>query len=290
MRSEYPRARDALLEAVESARAEGHLGADPDGSGFAFDVEVFEGAGSYVAGEETALMHSMEGLRGEVAARPPYPTERGFLHAPTVVNNVETLCAVPWIVAHGGDAYSGLGVGDSRGTKVVCLNERFRNPGAVEVELGVSVRWIVEELGGGLVDGHRLRALQVGGPLGGFLAPDQLDVPFSFEALRDAGVDLGHGSLIAIDERVDRAALERHFWRFAASESCGTCAPCRLGTNRGLARAEDAGGMPAEAPFDEVLDAMERGSLCAFGRAVPNVVRSIERTYGGEPGREDEPG
>jgi NADH:ubiquinone oxidoreductase subunit F (NADH-binding) len=280
VRSEYPRALVVLRAAVESARAAGHLGPDLDGSNFGFDVEVFEGAGSYVAGEETALMHSMEGLRGEVAARPPYPTERGFLHAPTVVNNVETLCAVPWIVAHGGDAYGRLGVGDSRGTKVVCLNERFRNPGAVEVELGVSVRWIVEELGGGLVDGHELRALQVGGPLGGFLAPDQLDVPLSFEALREAGVDLGHGSLIAIDERVDRTALERHFWRFAVSESCGTCAPCRLGTRLGQARAQ-AGVAPDQA-FGEVLGAMELGSLCAFGRGVPNVVRSIARAYGSE--------
>jgi NADH-quinone oxidoreductase subunit F len=187
-------------------------------------------------------MHSMEGLRGEVAARPPYPTERGFLHSPTVVNNVETLCAVPWIVTGGGEAYAARGSGDSRGTKVVCLNERFRNPGAYEVELGASVRWIIDELGGGLDDAQELRVLQVGGPLGGFLGPDQLDVPLTFEALREAGVDLGHGSLIALDDRIDREALERHFWRFAASESCGTCVPCRLGTRQGVELAEGRGG------------------------------------------------
>jgi NADH-quinone oxidoreductase subunit F len=281
VRSEYPRARDALRAAVAEARAMGHLGADVHGSGFDFDVEVFEGAGSYVAGEETSLIHSVEGLRGEVAARPPYPTARGYLHRPTVVNNVETLCAVPWIVARGGAAYARLGVGDSRGTKVICLNERFRNPGAYEVELGTPLRHIVEGLGGGLRDGHTLRAIQVGGPLGGFVGPDDLDTPLSFEALSELGADLGHGSLIALDERIDRRAVSHHFWRFAARESCGTCAPCRLGTRRGLELAEGDGAPELAEGAGEMLAAMERGSLCAFGRAVPAVVRSIERVYGG---------
>jgi formate dehydrogenase iron-sulfur subunit len=281
VRSEYPRARDALRAAVEDARAEGHLGPDVHGSGLEFDVEVFEGAGSYVAGEETSLIHSMEGLRGEVQARPPFPTERGFLHEPTVVNNVETLCAVPWIVSRGGRAYASLGVGDSRGTKVVCLNERFNRPGAYEVELGTSVRQLFEELGGGLREGAVLASIQVGGPLGGFLGPDQLDTPLSFEALREAGADLGHGSLIALDERIGRAELLRHFWRFAAGESCGTCVPCRLGTRRGLELAADDPEASALEELAGPMAAMERASLCAFGRAVPPVVRSIERVYGG---------
>jgi NADH:ubiquinone oxidoreductase subunit F (NADH-binding) len=283
VRSEYPRARDAVRAAIVAARADGHLGSNRDDSGFDFDVEVFEGAGSYVAGEETSLMHSIEGLRGEVAARPPYPTERGLLHAPTVVNNVETLCAVPWIVARGGEAYAARGSGGSRGTKVVCLNERFRNPGAYEVELGTSVRWIVDELGGGLQDARELRVLQVGGPLGGFLGPDQLDVPLTFEALREAGADLGHGSLIALDDRIDREALELHFWRFAASESCGTCVPCRLGTRQGLKLAEGRGGPDSAKARSEMFDALEYGSLCAFGRSIPNVARSLERAWSGGP-------
>jgi len=283
VRSEYPRARDAVRAAIVAARADGHLGSNRDDSGFDFDVEVFEGAGSYVAGEETSLMHSIEGLRGEVAARPPYPTERGLLHAPTVVNNVETLCAVPWIVARGGEAYTARGSGGSRGTKVVCLNERFRNPGAYEVELGTSVRWIVDELGGGLQDARELRVLQVGGPLGGFLGPDQLDVPLTFEALREAGADLGHGSLIALDDRIDREALELHFWRFAASESCGTCVPCRLGTRQGLKLAEGRGGPDSAKARSEMFDALEHGSLCAFGRSIPNVTRSLERAWSGGP-------
>ena len=245
---------------------------------------MFEGAGSYVAGEETSLMHSMEGVRGEVMRRPPYPTESGFLHRPTVVNNVETLCAVPWIVANGGEAYAKLGVGDSRGTKVVCLNERFRNPGAYEVELGVSLSHICEELGGGLRDGHVLRSLQVGGPLGGFISADQLDTPLSFEGLKAIGADLGHGSLIAIDEGIPAMDLLLHIWRFAANESCGTCAPCRIGTKRGLEAVEAlaAGGELDEPAMEEMLETMRRGSLCAFGKSVPGAVRSVARTYADE--------
>jgi NADH-quinone oxidoreductase subunit F len=267
-----------MRTAVAEARAAGHLGPGGPEPGHGFDVEVFEGAGSYVAGEETSLIHSIEGLRGEVTARPPYPTERGYLHRPTVVNNVETLCAVPWIVARGGAAYAALGTGESRGTKIVCLNERFANPGAYEVELGTPLRHLVEDLGGGLHDGAPLAAIEVGGPLGGLIGPGDLDTPLTFEALSAVGADLGHGSLIALDERLDAGAVLRHFWRFAASESCGTCTPCRLGTRHGLARAEAGDGDPEP----DLLETMERGSLCAFGRAVPHVVRSVERVYGGD--------
>jgi NADH:ubiquinone oxidoreductase subunit F (NADH-binding)/NADH:ubiquinone oxidoreductase subunit E len=280
VRSEYPRARDALLAAVAAARAAVRLGTDVQGSGVDFDIEVFEGAGSYVAGEETSLIHSIEGLRGEVAARPPYPTDRGYLNRPTVVNNVETLSAVPWIVDRGGAAYWQLGVGASRGTKVVCLNERFHSPGAYEVELGTPLRRIFEDLGGGMRDGAEVGSIQVGGPLGGFIGPGDLDAPLTFEAMREIGADLGHGSLIAIDGQIDGDALRRHFWRFAASESCGTCAPCRLGTRRGLELAEGGGDPDAAGAVDEMLATMERGSLCAFGRGVPPVVRSIDRVYG----------
>jgi NADH:ubiquinone oxidoreductase subunit F (NADH-binding)/NADH:ubiquinone oxidoreductase subunit E len=277
VRSEYPRARDAMRAAVAEARAAGRLGADAP---LGLEIEVFEGAGSYVAGEETSLIHSIEGLRGEVMARPPYPTERGYLHGPTVVNNVETLSAVPWIVARGGAAYARLGTGDSRGTKVVCLNERFNNPGAYEVELGTPLRHLFEDLGGGLRDGASPAAIEVGGPLGGFIGAADLDTPLTFEALRAVGADLGHGSLIALDERLDAAAILRHFWRFAASESCGTCTPCRLGTRHGRELAEAANGSGREDPEPDMLAAMEHGSLCAFGRAVPGVVRSVRRVFG----------
>lgn len=271
VRSEYPRAREALRGALGDARAAGHLQGR-------VEIEIFEGAGSYVAGEETALVHSMEGLRGAAAARPPYPAEHGLYDRPTAVNNVETLAAVPWIVDRGGAAYARRGSEGSRGTKLVCLNERFARPGVYEVQMGVSVRWICDVLGGGLRDGRRLQALQVGGPLGGFLGREQLDVPFSFEGLRAVGVELGHGGLVAFDERVSGQAVLRHLWQFAADESCGTCVPCRVGSRRGLelAQAGHAGGM------SELLDLLETASLCGFGQGVPAPVRQVMQIYADE--------
>jgi NADH:ubiquinone oxidoreductase subunit F (NADH-binding)/NADH:ubiquinone oxidoreductase subunit E len=285
VRSEYPAAVSRMRAAVAEARAAGHLGADVHGSGVDFDVEVVEGAGSYVAGEETALLHLVQGLRGSARARPPYPTTRGLAGRPTSVNNVETLAAVPWIVRHTGAAYARLGRPDEPGTKLVCLSERFRRPGVYEVEFGASLRSIVEELGGGLREGCTLRAVQVGGPLGGFLAPAELDLPLAASALADAGVALGHGSLVAIGTEVPARALLRHVWSFAASESCGACVPCRVGTRRGLELAERMGGTPA-GQVGAVLRNQERlakvmavGSLCAFGRGVPGAVRSLVRVY-----------
>jgi len=269
VRSEYPRARASLERAVHDARSTGHLGTDVHGSGIDFDVEVVSGHGSYVAGEETSLLRSMAGLRGTVRVRPPYPTRHGFLGRPTAVNNVETLAAVPAILADGGAAYARLGRSPETGTLLVCLTERFARPGAYEVELGTPLRLIVEELGGGLKDAAVLRALQVGGPLGGFLAPSQLDLPLLESALTAEGVSLGHGSLVAIDGRVSHAALLAHLWEFGAGESCGACTPCREGTRRG---ASDPVRTSAD---DALLDLMSQASLCAFGRRLPAAVRSL---------------
>jgi NADH-quinone oxidoreductase subunit F len=289
VRSEYPAARDALRAAVLEARSAGRLGPNVHGSGVDFDVEIFEGAGSYVAGEETALLHSMEGLRGAAAPRPPFPAGRGGLYgAPTVVNNVETLSALQWIVDRSGDAYAALGTDGSHGTKLVCLNEAFARPGVYEVEFGVPLQTICFELGGGLRDGRTLGALQVGGPLGGFLAPDELDTPFSFEGLAAREVALGHGSLVAFDGRVSGGELLLHVWRFADEENCGTCSPCRVGSRRGLEIAERiASGQAEEGDaerLDELLATMEAASLCGFGQGVPAPVRGILRIYGDELG------
>ncbi|MGI8334294.1 NAD(P)H-dependent oxidoreductase subunit E [Actinomadura scrupuli] len=285
VRSEYPAALARMRTAVTEARASGHLGADVHGSGFGFDVEVVEGAGSYVAGEETALLHLLQGLRGSARARPPYPTSRGVGGRPTAVNNVETLAAVPWIVRHGGAAYRRLGLPDEPGTKLVCLSERFRRPGVYEVEFGVPLRLIVEDLGGGLREGRTLRAVQIGGPLGGFLSPAETHVPLSAGALAEAGVALGHGSLVAVDTDVPAGELLRHVWSFAASESCGACVPCRVGSRRGLELAERIAAAPAGqvdaalATQERVAQVMQVGSLCAFGRNVPGSVRSLVRVY-----------
>jgi NADH-quinone oxidoreductase subunit F len=285
VRSEYPAARDSLRAAVVQARAAGHLGENVHGSGVDLDVDVFEGAGSYVAGEETALLHSMEGLRGAAAARPPYPAGRGGLYgAPTVVNNVETLSALQWIVAQGDKAYAARGSQESRGTKLVCLNAVFERPGVYEVEFGVPLDWICSELGGGLRGGHELRSLQVGGPLGGFLAPSELGTPFSVEALAERGVALGHGSLVAFDERVSGRELLLHTWRFADAENCGTCSPCRIGSRRGLELAERLAVAGDGERLRTLLETMEVASLCGFGQGVPAPVRGILRIYGDELG------
>ncbi len=226
-----------------------------------------------MAGEETSLLHSIMGLRGSVRPRPPYPTERGLWGRPTAVNNVETLAALPAIVADGGAAYARLGRSPETGTLVVCLNERFARPGAYEVVLGTPLRHIVWDLGGGLADGRPLTALQVGGPLGGFIGPDELDLPLLDSALAGAGVALGHGSLVAVDDRVRGADLLRHLWQFAAEESCGACTPCREGTRRGMADPDGAGLDP------DLLEVMSVASLCPFGRGIPHAVRSLRRVF-----------
>ena len=284
VRSEYPAALASLHAAVADASAAGHLGRNLHGTTRSFEVEVVEGAGSYVAGEETALLHALEGRRGAVRPRPPYPTSSGLFGAPTVVNNVESLASVPWIVGRGATAFARLGRAPETGTKLVCLNEAFTAPGAYEVELGIPIRTIIDELGAGLRDGRRLRSVQVGGPLGGFLAPEDLDVPLLESALTAYGVALGHASLIAIDDRMPATELLRHVWRFAAIESCGTCAPCRIGSDRGVGLAERvlAGDASALAEQQPLLATLETASMCAFGRGVPGSIRSLLRVYAAE--------
>ncbi|MDA3644291.1 NAD(P)H-dependent oxidoreductase subunit E [Saccharopolyspora indica] len=281
VRSEYPVAVARMQAAVEAARAAGHLGCGVHGSSFDFDVEVVQGAGSYVAGEETALLHALQGLRGGVRPRPPYPTESGLAGLPTAVNNVETLAAVPWVLRHGGATYAKLGDQRETGTKLVCLSQRFRHPGVYEVEFGVPLRYLVDTLGGGLKPGFRLRALQIGGPLGGFLSPDDLDVPLLAEALSKAGVALGHGSLVAIDDQITARELLQHVWSFAAAESCGACTPCRVGTRRGREMAANfpTGSEQILSQHEKLLEVMSVASMCAFGRGVPAAVRSLLRVY-----------
>jgi bidirectional [NiFe] hydrogenase diaphorase subunit len=280
VRSEYPHAVARLQEALLEARAAGHLGPDAGGSGFSLEIHVAVGAGSYVSGEETALLNGLAGLRGVVRPRPPFPTARGLHGRPTVVNNVETLSAVPWIVEHGGAAYAAMGTADETGTVVACLSERFVRPGAYEVEIGTPVRRIVEDLGGGLRDGAPMRALQIGGPLGGFLGPADLDVPLSDAALTSRGAALGHAGIVAFDDRLSGEQVLRNLWDFAAAESCGQCSPCRVGTWRGRALSERPDGPDIRRERGEVLRAMAVGSLCAFGRRVPAAVSSLARVYG----------
>ncbi|MFE8010015.1 NADH-ubiquinone oxidoreductase-F iron-sulfur binding region domain-containing protein [Streptomyces sp. NPDC057418] len=279
VRSEYPRALARLHQALAHAVADGHL-ADTDDTGDPKPVvEIAQGAGSYVAGEETALIARLEGARGCARPRPPYPTDRGLWGTPTVVNNVETLASVPWIIHHGGDRYARYGTSQESGTKLVCLSERFVRPGAFEVALGTPLRRIVTELAGGLKSGN-LAVLQIGGPLGGFLTGDDLDIPLTSQALAARGAALGHAGIVAFDTDTDPAELLRHIWEFAAQESCGACSPCRIGTRQGLELATT--GTTPRQPYERLARLMSEASLCAFGRRVPAAVRSLARAYGKE--------
>ncbi|MFB9966858.1 NADH-ubiquinone oxidoreductase-F iron-sulfur binding region domain-containing protein [Sinosporangium siamense] len=278
VRSEYPEAVTRMRAAVETAYADGHLGHCVHGSTTSLDVDVVRGAGSYVAGEETALIAGLEGGRGCARPRPPYPTRRGLWDAPTVVNNVETLAAVPWIVRHGGAAYAARGTARETGTKLVCLSERFANPGCHEVEIGTSLRWIADEVGGGLRGGAEPAVLQVGGPLGGFLAAGELDVPLTEADLARRGAALGHAGVVAFDWETPPIEVLRHVWAFAAAESCGACSPCRVGSRKGL-ELVSSGDPPGE-EYARVLHVMAGASLCAFGQRVPPAVRSLARAYG----------
>ncbi|MBS2018060.1 MAG: NAD(P)H-dependent oxidoreductase subunit E [Deltaproteobacteria bacterium] len=289
VRSEYPRSAPALRAAVVAAREAGLLGKNVAGSGFSFDIDVVEGAGSYVCGEETALLRSLEGLRGMVTARPPYPAEKGLFERPTVVNNVETLANVGWIVRHGGAAYAAFGIRKSRGTKAVSLNERFVRPGVYEVPLGVPLSKILLEIGGGLVGGRPIKAVQVGGPLGGVLPASLLDAPLGFEELAAVGALLGHGGIVAWDDRTDARDIAIHLFEFCDAESCGKCFPCRIGGRRGLeivkrlkeprSRAEVSADV---ALLGELCETLQLGSLCAHGGAIPDPIRSLLRHFEAE--------
>jgi NADH:ubiquinone oxidoreductase subunit F (NADH-binding) len=269
LRHEYPAARVSLERAITEAREAGVL---------ALDIAVCVGHGSYVCGEESALLRSIEGRRPEVMARPPYPTERGLFGQPTITNNVETLASVPWIVAHGGEAYRALGFSRSRGTKIVSLNSLFVRPGLYEVEFGLPLRRIVEEIGGGL-RGGALKGVIVGGPLAGIVPPRLLDTPFAFEELAAIGAGVGHGGIIAFDEHTSIAALLRHVVAFGAYESCGKCTPCRVGARR-LERLLAERAPDAEAA--QIIAALRTASLCGHGTGLGEFAASALAHFGEE--------
>ena len=286
LRAEYPDARSRLEAAIEEARQSGMLGTSVLGTSFSFDVQLEIGRGSYVCGEETALLNAIEGVRPEVRARPPYPAEHGLFGCPTLVNNVETLAAVPWIVERGADAFRALGLPTSRGTKVVSLNSLFNRPGLYEVEFGVTVRHIVEELGGGLKAGT-LKGVIIGGPLAGVIPSPLLDCVFGFDELHAIGAGVGHGGIVAFDERTSIPELVHHVFDFGAYESCGKCTPCRLGTRRierlfsriavgARANANDRG------EWHELIQSLASTSLCGHGTGLAELAASIVKYYAHE--------
>jgi len=273
-RSEYPLSKPALEQAVGTARALGLLGEDIRGSGFNFDVTVLEGAGSYVVGEETALLACIEGLRGTVSARPPFPAVSGLFGLPTVVNNIETLANMPFVAREGAVSYAGLSPGATSGSKLVCFNERFARPGVYEVRFGSSMRELCEAVAGGMSGNRSLKALQIGGPLGGILPASLLDTLFDFDELAAVGCMVGHGGIVGFDERTDMRRLARHLLHFGAAESCGKCFPCRIGLRRAHEMFAD-GRAIERARLEELLEALEVGSLCAHGGGMPAPIRSL---------------
>ncbi len=269
LRWEYPDAKRALDNAIAAATARGYLGADILGSGRRFELEVRLGAGAYICGEETSLLESLEGKRGQVRFKPPLPALQGLFGKPTVINNVITLASVPIILARGAEFYRNFGMGRSRGTLPVQLAGNIKQGGLVEIAFGLSLRELLYDYGGGSASGRPIRAVQVGGPLGAYLPESQFDTAIDYESFAAIKAMLGHGGIVAFDDRVDMAAQARYAMEFCATESCGKCTPCRIGSTRGVEVIDRlrGGDQPAkqETLLRDLCETMTHGSLCALG-------------------------
>ena len=279
VRSEYPDAVATLRAAIEIAYLKGWLGESVLGSGRSFDLSLRVGAGAYICGEETAMLESLEGRRGMVRFKPPLPAHAGLFGRPTVINNVLTLAAVPWILSEGAAAYQALGTGRSRGTQVFQLAGNVAQGGIVEAAFGVTLGELVEGFGSSTRSGRPVRAVQVGGPLGAYLPASALDTPMDYEAFAAIGAMVGHGGIVVFDDTVDMARQARFAMEFCAEESCGKCTPCRVGAVRGVEVIDRivAGEQPAAnlALLEDLCDVMVDGSLCAMGGLTPMPVRSV---------------
>ncbi len=273
IRSEYPQAFACMRSAVDQAYAAGLLGKSVGASALSFDVQVVHGLGGYVCGEETALLNALEGQCGEARPRPPYPASEGLFGRPTVVDNVETLVNIPWIVRHGATAYRAMGTPESPGTKALCLNHGFARPGIVEVEFGTPLRHVIDELAGGAAAGGKLESILLGGPMGSFVDPAEWDVPVCIDAMAKRGIRLGHGGMVAIPNGTNYSTLLHHCLEFMKEESCGKCVPCRVGTMRAFELARSESLFATE--IEKVLNIMEQASLCGFGRETPGPVRQL---------------
>jgi bidirectional [NiFe] hydrogenase diaphorase subunit len=278
VRAEYPLAIERLKTAIRQATRKGLLGSNICETQFGFEVEIRLGAGAFVCGEETALMQSVEGERGQPRPRPPYPAELGLWGCPTLINNVETYANIAPIIRRGGEWFASIGTPRSKGTKVFALAGRIRNTGLIEVPMGIPLREIVQEIGGGVPDGRRFKAVQTGGPSGGCLPEQQLDLPVDYDSLREVGSIMGSGGMIVMDETSSMVDVARYFMEFCMSESCGKCVPCRVGTYQmhellneiaaGQATAADL------ALLEELCEVVQMTSLCGLGQTAPNPVLS----------------
>ncbi len=265
------------------AEEHGYLGRNILGSGFDLQLRVMEGAGAFVCGEETALLASIEGRRGMPRHRPPYPAIQGLHGKPTLINNVETYSCVPWILRHGADAFAAMGSDESKGTKVFSLTGKVARGGLIEVPMGITIRQIVERIGGGVANGRVFKAVQIGGPSGGCIPAAHADIPVDFEALRSAGAIMGSGGLVVLDDTDCMVDIARYFLKFTQEQSCGKCTYCRIGTKRMLEildRLCQGNGHAGDLEkLEHLAGVITQGSLCGLGRTAPNPVLSTLRYF-----------
>ena len=283
IRHEYPLAVRRVRAAMAEMEKRGWLGAALMGGAFPLRLSVVEGAGAFVCGEETALIASVEGRRGMPRLRPPFPAESGLWGKPTLINNVETLALVPWIVRHGAEKFAALGTAKSKGTKVFALAGKIRRGGLIEVPMGTTLREIVEEIGGGAAEGRRIKAVQIGGPSGGCVPASLMDTPVDYESLREAGAIMGSGGLVVLDDSACMVDIARYFLQFTQDQSCGKCTFCRVGTKRMLDILDKLCAGKAQRAHLEELERLARqvsaGSLCGLGKTAPNPVLSTLRYF-----------
>jgi NADH:ubiquinone oxidoreductase subunit F (NADH-binding) len=283
VRAEYPLAVKRLRKAIDDANAAGYLGERLFGSDFSFRVNIREGAGAFVCGEETALMTSVEGGRGMPKPRPPFPTTSGLWKKPTCINNVETLANVAWIMNHGAEEYSAFGSGTSRGTKVFAITGKVKNSGLVEVPFGLTLDELINGVGGGCLGGKAAKAVQIGGPSGGCIPASMFDTPVEYDALMAAGAVVGSGGMVVVDDTTCMVDLARYFLAFTQEESCGKCVPCRIGTKRMLeivTRITTGEGREGDIELLEQLGGVVKSaSLCQLGGTAPNPVLTTVKYF-----------
>jgi NADH:ubiquinone oxidoreductase subunit F (NADH-binding)/(2Fe-2S) ferredoxin len=283
IRAEYPLAVKRIREAISICEQEGLLGSNILNSTFAFNIKIFEGAGAFVCGEETALIASIEGKRGLPTMRPPYPAEKGLWGKPTLINNVETLSLVSWIIRHGDEAFQQIGTANSKGTKVFALAGKINRGGLIEVPMGITIRKIVEEIGGGVPAGRSFKAIQIGGPSGGCIPASMADIPIDYNSLKKAGAMMGSGGLIVLDDTDCMVDIARYFLSFTQNQSCGRCTFCRIGTTRMLEILDKiCSGKGTEADIsllEELGHSTKTGSMCGLGKSAPNPVLTTIRYF-----------
>ncbi|QDV65225.1 NAD(P)H-dependent oxidoreductase subunit E [Crateriforma conspicua] len=283
IRAEYPLAVTRIGEAIERCKEAKILGPNILGSNHSLEFDIKEGAGAFICGEETALIHSIEGGRGTPRLRPPYPAQSGLWKKPTLINNVETLAMVPWILRHGGEQYASVGTPSSKGTKVFALTGKVQRGGLIEVPMGITIREIVNSIGGGVPEGRTFKAVQVGGPSGGCIPAELADTPVDYEALRGVGAIMGSGGLVVLDDTDCMVDIARYFLRFTQDQSCGKCTYCRVGTKRLLEildRMCEGKGKKADlATLESLCESVSQGSLCGLGKTAPNPVLSTLKYF-----------